>query len=106
MTQENIDATLEDAVAKGCDLIFTTTPVMVQASVKAAIANPKVRILNCSVNTMHRYIRTYYSRMHEAKFLMGAIAGAMAEITGSPILQIIRFTGLLPISMRLRLAHR
>ncbi len=79
VTQENIDATLEDAVAKGCDLIFTTTPVMVQASVKAAIANPKVRILNCSVNTMHRYIRTYYSRMHEAKFLMGAIAGAMAE---------------------------
>ena len=56
VTQENIDATLEDAVAKGCDLIFTTTPVMVQASVKAAIANPKVRILNCSVNTMHRYI--------------------------------------------------
>ena len=79
VTQENIDATLEDAVAKGCDLIFTTTPVMVQASVKAAIANPKVRILNCSVNTMHRYIRTYYSRMHEVKFLMGAIAGAMAE---------------------------
>ena len=35
--------------------------------------------ISCSLNTSHRYIRTYYARMHEAKFLMGAIAGAMAE---------------------------
>ncbi len=78
-TQENVDALLEDAIQSGCDLIFTTSPPFVQASVKAAIANPKVQILNCSLNTSHRYIRTYYSRMYEAKFLMGAIAGAMAE---------------------------
>lgn len=78
-TRENIDSLLEDAVNAGCDLIFTTTPPFAQASVKAAIANPKVRILNCSLNTSHRYIRTYYSRMYEAKFLVGAIAGAMAE---------------------------
>lgn len=78
-TQENVDGLIEDAIASGCNLIFTTTPSFVQASVKAAIANPQVRILNCSLNTSHRYIRTYYSRMHEAKFLMGAIAGAMAE---------------------------
>ncbi len=78
-TTENIDSLLEDAIANGCNLIFTTTPAFVPASVKAAIANPDVRILSCSLNTSHRYIRTYYSRMHEAKFLMGAIAGAMAE---------------------------
>ncbi len=78
-TQENIDALLADAIAAGCTLVFTTTPSFVQSSVKAAIANPDVRIMNCSLHTSHRYIRTYYSRMHEAKFLMGAIAGAMAE---------------------------
>jgi basic membrane lipoprotein Med (substrate-binding protein (PBP1-ABC) superfamily) len=78
-TQENIDFLLEDAINSGCDLIFTTTPPFAQASVKAAIENPKIPILNCSLNTSHRYIRTYYSRMYEAKFLMGAIAGAMAE---------------------------
>jgi len=78
-TQENIDELLQEAIDAGCNLIFTTTPPFAQASVKAAIANPGVRILNCSLNTSHRYIRTYYSRMHEAKFLMGAIAGAMAE---------------------------
>ena len=78
-TLDNIEAMLEEAIGSGCNLIFTTTPTFVQASVKAAIANPEIRILNCSLNTSHRYIRTYYSRMHEAKFLMGAIAGAMAE---------------------------
>ncbi len=78
-TVNNIDEYIERAIADGCNIIFTTTPSFVQASVKAAIANPEIRILNCSVNTSHRYIRTYYARMHEAKFLMGAIAGAMAE---------------------------
>lgn len=78
-TEENVDGLIQDAIDADCNLIFTTTPPFVQASVKAAIANPEVRILNCSLNTSHRYIRTYYSRMHEAKFLMGAIAGAMAE---------------------------
>lgn len=78
-TQDNIDGLLQEAIDAGYNLIFTTTPPFVQASVKAAIANPSIRILNCSLNTSHRYIRTYYSRMYEAKFLMGAIAGAMAE---------------------------
>lgn len=77
-TTENADEIIASAISSGCNLIFTTTPAFVPASVKAAIANPDVRILSCSLNTSHRYIRTYYSRMHEAKFLMGAIAGAMA----------------------------
>ncbi len=78
-TVDNVEDYIDEAIADGCNIVFTTTPSFVQASVKAAIANPDVRILNCSVNTSHRYIRTYYARMHEAKFLMGAIAGAMAE---------------------------
>ena len=79
LTPELAEKAISDAIQKGCNIIFTTTPEFVQASVQAAIANPNVRILNCSLNTSHRYIRTYYARMHEAKFLMGAIAGAMAE---------------------------
>ena len=79
VTLDNIEECIDEAINDGCNIIFTTTPSFVQASVKAAIASPDVRILNCSVNTSHRYIRTYYARMHEAKFLMGAIAGAMAD---------------------------
>ena len=76
-TQENIDNYIEAAINRGSNIIFTTSPSFAQASVKAAIENPEVRILNCSLNTSHRYIRTYYARMHEAKFLMGALAGAL-----------------------------
>lgn len=76
---ELAEKAIRDAIGKGCNMIFTTTPAFVRASVQAAIDHPDVRILNCSLNTSHRYIRTYYARMHEAKFLMGAIAGAMSE---------------------------
>ena len=79
VTIENIEEMIETALNDGCNTIFTTTPSFAQASVKAAIEHPQVRFLNCSVNTSHRYIRTYYIRMTEAKFLMGAIAGAMAD---------------------------
>ena len=79
VTAETAEEYIERAIKEGCSIIFTTTPAFAKASVKAAIDHPDVRILNCSVQTSHRYIRTYYSRMFEAKFLMGAIAGAMAE---------------------------
>ena len=79
ITPDLAEKAIRDAIQKGCNIVFTTAPEFVQASVQAAIDNPDVRILNCSLNTSHRYIRTYYARMHEAKFLMGAIAGAMSE---------------------------
>lgn len=95
ITEESVEETIEAAIADGCNVVFTTTPALVMGSVKAAIAHPDVRILNCSLNTSHRYIRTYYARMHEAKFLMGAIAGAMSDnnrlgyIADYPILGVI-----------------
>lgn len=79
ITQESAEETIEKAIGEGCNVIFTTTPAFVPGSVKAAIAHKDVRVLNCSLNTSHRYIRTYYARMYEAKFLMGMIAGAMAD---------------------------
>lgn len=75
----NIDQTLEMAVAENCDVIFTTSPAFSQASLKYAIANPKIYIINCSLHTVHSHMRTYYARMYEAKFIMGAVAGAMSE---------------------------
>ena len=70
---------LEKAVADGCDVIFTTTPKLIGASLKASLAHPEVKIINCSLNMSHPSIRTYYGRIHEAKFLLGAIAGALAD---------------------------
>ena len=78
-TLDNIDDLIEDAIAQGNDIIFTTSPPLLLASIRAAIKYPDIKILNCSLNNSHQYIRTYYARMYEAKFLMGAIAAAMTE---------------------------
>ena len=61
------------------DIIFGIAPQMMNASLKVALEHPEVTILNCSLNKSHRYIRTYYARMYEAKFISGMVAGAMAE---------------------------
>ena len=68
---------MEQAIREGYSMLFTTTPVMIPASLKIAANYPDVKILNCSLNISHPTLRTYYARMYEAKFLAGAIAGAM-----------------------------
>ncbi len=69
---------IERAIADGCSVIFTTSPRLLPASLRAAVDHPEATILNCSLNTSHRYVRTYYARMYEVKFISGAIAGALA----------------------------
>lgn len=76
---KNPQAVLEQAIADGNKIIFTTSAKLLPASLAVAIEHPEVRIFNCSLNKPHRYICTYYARMYEVKFLIGAIAGAMAD---------------------------
>ena len=70
---------LNEVIAAGNHLIFTTSQKFLAASLKAAIEHPQARILNCSVGQPYSAIRTYYGRLYEAKFLSGMIAGAMSE---------------------------
>ena len=78
-TQQWAEEMLEQALADGAEVVFTTTPQLSKATLRAAVAHPKVRFLNCSVDTPYSSIRTYYGRIYEAKFITGAIAGAVAE---------------------------
>ncbi|MCI9593083.1 MAG: BMP family ABC transporter substrate-binding protein [Lachnospiraceae bacterium] len=78
-TESKVAEAIELAIASGCQVIFTTTPRMIQPSVKAAVQYSDVKILNCNVNTSYSSVRTYYGRLYEAKFLMGAIAAAMSK---------------------------
>jgi len=76
---ENIEEVLQDVVEKGASIVFEVGVEMMEPSLKFAVEHPNVTILNCSLNAPHKYIRTYYARMYEAKFISGMIAGAMAE---------------------------
>ena len=71
---------VEKAIADGAQVLFTTSPRLLPASLRAAVDHPEVTMMNCSLNTSHRYIRTYYARMYEAKFIIGAMAGALTQI--------------------------
>ena len=91
---EECEQLIEQAVNDGAQVVFTTSPPLSRATLKAAVKYPKVRFLNCSVDQPYSSIRTYYGRIYEAKFITGAIAGAMANddrigyITSYPIFDV------------------
>lgn len=70
---------IEKAAADGCQVLFTTSPRFLGASIKAAVCYPKLKILNCSVNAYSGHLRTYYGRLYEAKFLVGMLAGILTD---------------------------
>lgn len=73
------EETIRLAVREGAEVIFTTTPRLLKASLDVALDHPDVVIMNCSLNTSQYAIRTYYARVYEAKFVIGAIAAALSE---------------------------
>lgn len=70
---------LEQICQEKYDIVFTVTPQLIKSSLKVATTYPQVKFLNCAPNSPHNMVRTYYTRMYEAKFLTGMIAGAMCE---------------------------
>ena len=71
--------TMEKLIADGYNILFTTSPQFFPACAKVAVEHPDVKVLNCSLNLSSRHVRSYYLRMYEAKFMIGALAGALTE---------------------------
>lgn len=78
-TEAETAKAIDAAIAAGCNMLFTTASQMINLSVKTAIDHPEVKVFNCSVNMSYSSICTYYGRMYESKFLMGALAASMAR---------------------------
>ena len=78
-TEEETIEAIEKLIEEGIQIIFTTSSQQAAASVKAAVNHPNVVIMNCSLNTSYKLIRTYYARLYEVKFLAGMLAGSMAK---------------------------
>lgn len=85
--RENVDPdvdaeqVLEEVVHDGADVVFTSSVRMMTACLKVAAQHPKVKILNCSLNTPHPKVRTYYPRTFEATYLLGMLAGVLSPST-------------------------
>ena len=76
---ETADVIMELAVAEGAQVIFATTPPLIDSCRRIAARYPDIKVLNCSVSMPYTGVRTYYSRIHEGKFISGAIAGAVTR---------------------------
>ncbi len=70
---------VDSAAKNGADVVFSTSPALMDATVKAAVRHPRLRFLNCSVGMPHQLVRSYYGKMYEAKFLLGALAASLAD---------------------------
>ena len=70
---------IDELANAGYHVIFTASPVFLGACIKQSVAHPQTKILNCSLLASYHNVRSYYLRIYEAKFILGAIAGAMAE---------------------------
>lgn len=78
-TWEEQISQIEKAIEDGAQVVFTTSPIMLRASIMMAAKYPKVQILNCSLNTRTGHLRTYFARNFEVQFLNGMIAGILSE---------------------------
>jgi basic membrane lipoprotein Med (substrate-binding protein (PBP1-ABC) superfamily) len=78
---ESIEAyhSLKELVDQGCAVIFSTSPPMINATLKIAMEYPGIVFLNCSGLYSFRHVRTYFGRIHEPRFLSGIVAGAMTR---------------------------
>lgn len=73
------DSAMERAVMDGADVIFATTPPMINACRRTAALFGNVRVLICALSLPYSGVRTYYCRQYECRFISGAIAGAFSE---------------------------
>jgi basic membrane lipoprotein Med (substrate-binding protein (PBP1-ABC) superfamily) len=77
-TEEAFDKAIEAAVVDCNTVIVTSSPRQFTQTVRAAIAHPDRRFFNCSINLSSSSVRTFYARMYEVKFVMGALAASLA----------------------------
>lgn len=83
-SHENVDPDvdaeqiLEEVAHNGADVVFTTSVRMHTACLKVAAQHPKTKFLNCSLNTPHPLVRTYYPRTYEATYILGMLAGILS----------------------------
>lgn len=68
---------IEAAVSGGANVIFITSPQLMQAAVKAAVNYPQAKFLSCALGMSYPSVRAYYARTYEAQYLLGAVAGAL-----------------------------
>ncbi|HEY8500422.1 MAG TPA: BMP family ABC transporter substrate-binding protein [Clostridia bacterium] len=72
-------AGLNELVNQGCQVVFSTSPLMINATLKIAMEHPNIVFLNCSGTYSFKHVHTYFGRIHEPRFLSGIVAGSLTK---------------------------
>ena len=75
----DVDATLRRALDEGAEVVFATDPGMAADCRRFAALNRNVKFLVCGLSLPYAGVRFYFSRIYEAEFIAGAVAGAMTD---------------------------
>ncbi|MDO4489174.1 MAG: BMP family ABC transporter substrate-binding protein [Eubacteriales bacterium] len=76
---DNADEVMNRVVSDGADVMFVTAPTLIGATRRIKTLHPDIFVLVCALAMPMAGVRTYYARSYEAKFISGAIAGAMSD---------------------------
>lgn len=63
----------------GYDIIFTTSPDVLNVTLRAALRYENIKFFSCSPVKAYRNVSTYFGRTHEPSFLLGLIAGSVTQ---------------------------
>ena len=72
-------AAVSELIQDKPNILFTTSPTLSDASLRVALENPDMIVLNCDTPKEGKSLNTYFSRMFDLTFLCGILAGAMSR---------------------------
>ena len=76
---ENAYQIFKRLAEEGVDVVFATSPTYLAPALKAAMEFPHTKFFNCAATHSYKSLTLYYGRIHEPRYLLGMIAGAMTK---------------------------
>ncbi len=105
-TAEALDPVLDDLVADGNDIIFTTSFGYMDPTEAAALRHPGVKFEHCSGYKSAANLANYFGRMYQARYLTGIVAGRMTTngqigyVAAFPIPEVVRMINAFTLGVR------
>lgn len=99
-------AALDDLIAEGSNILFTTSFDFVSSTQQAASNNPNERFLSCSGGVHAENLSSYMGRMYQPMYLAGILAGRttctgrIGVVTSVPIPETVRHINAFTIGVR------
>jgi basic membrane protein A and related proteins len=91
-----VEAAIEELVAAGHNLVFTTSYGFMDPTIEAARRHPEIAFMHASGFKTAPNSGTYFGRMYEARYLAGILAGGMTAsgiigyVAAFPIPEVVR----------------